>query len=166
MEEEVTGAQNKSSKTVGIIALVFVLLFAGGVALALFKGNNTTEMKKEEAVKEETVMEEEKDATGAAMEEKDAMMKEAKTFTVEGSPFMFSPKEIRAKKGDTVKIVFVNKQGFHDWTIDGFNAKTKQIKAGETDEVTFVADKAGTFEYYCSVGNHRQQGMVGKLVVE
>lgn len=32
--------------------------------------------------------------------------------------------------------------------------------------VTFVADTLGTFEYYCSVGNHRAQGMVGNLVVE
>lgn len=32
--------------------------------------------------------------------------------------------------------------------------------------VTFVADETGTFEYYCSVGNHRGQGMIGKLIVE
>jgi plastocyanin len=29
-----------------------------------------------------------------------------------------------------------------------------------------VADKKGTFEYYCSVGQHRALGMKGKLVVE
>jgi uncharacterized cupredoxin-like copper-binding protein len=32
--------------------------------------------------------------------------------------------------------------------------------------VQFVADKTGTFEFYCSVGNHRQMGMVGTLVVQ
>ena len=56
----------------------------------------------------------------------------------------------------------------HDWVIDEFSARAKQIQAGETDTVEFVANKKGTFEYYCSVGNgfHRQQGMVGKLIVE
>jgi len=40
------------------------------------------------------------------------------------------------------------------------------VTPGTPTSVTFVADKTGTFEYYCSVGNHRAQGMVGKLIVE
>jgi len=32
--------------------------------------------------------------------------------------------------------------------------------------VTFVADKAGEYEFYCSVGQHRANGMVGKLIVK
>ena len=32
--------------------------------------------------------------------------------------------------------------------------------------VTFIADQEGSFEYYCSVGNHREEGMVGTLIVE
>lgn len=88
-----------------------------------------------------------------------------KTFIVEGGMFYFSPKEISVNKGDKVKIVFKNVEGVHDWVIDEFNARTKIIKMGETDEVEFIADKTGSFEYYCSVGNHRQQGMVGVLKV-
>jgi nitrite reductase (NO-forming) len=64
-----------------------------------------------------------------------------------------------------VKIVLVNKGGIHDLVIDGFNVRTPQIGDGKSAEVTFVVDKTGTFEYYCSVGNHRQMGMVGKLIV-
>ncbi|HRH25547.1 MAG TPA: cupredoxin domain-containing protein [Parcubacteria group bacterium] len=89
-----------------------------------------------------------------------------KEFTVEGSSFAFAPKTMTVNKGDTVKITFINKVGFHDFVIDEFvGAKTKQIKAGENEVITFVADKSGTFEYYCSVGTHRQQGMVGSLTV-
>ena len=88
------------------------------------------------------------------------------SVVVLGKNFGFSETEIRVKKGDTVEIQFTNEAGFHDWVIDEFNAKTKQLKAGESETVTFVADKAGTFEYYCSVGSHRQMGMVGKLIVE
>ena len=42
---------------------------------------------------------------------------------------------------------------------------TKVIKTGETDTVEFIVDKAGTFEFYCSVGEHRNMGMVGALTV-
>lgn len=87
-------------------------------------------------------------------------------FKVEGGMMYFNPKEIRVKKGDKVRIVFTNKEGFHDWVIDEFNARTPQIRAGETATIEFVADKVGTFEYYCSVGQHRQLGMKGNLIVE
>ncbi len=90
----------------------------------------------------------------------------AKTFTVKGLNFSFDVKEIKVKKGDTVKIVFKNTEGFHDWRVDEFNAATKQIREGEEDTVTFVADKTGTFEYFCSVSKHRALGMTGKLIVE
>lgn len=93
-------------------------------------------------------------------------MMNAKTFTVEAEEFSFSAKEIRVKKGDVVTINFVNKEGMHDWVLDEFAAKTKQIGANQTDTVTFVASQVGTFEYYCSVGQHRQMGMKGNLIVE
>lgn len=91
---------------------------------------------------------------------------EVKTFTVTGKPFSFDVKEIKVKKGDTVKVVFTNTQGTHNWVLDEFGAQTKVLQAGASETVEFVADKAGTFEYYCSVGEHRQNGMVGKLIVE
>ncbi len=89
-----------------------------------------------------------------------------KEFAVTGTSFAFTPKTITVKKGDTVRIVFTNAAGFHDWVIDEFNARTPQIGAGKTATVEFVASKIGSFEYYCSVGNHRAQGMVGTLVVQ
>ena len=73
---------------------------------------------------------------------------------------------MKLRKGDTVKIVFKNSGGMHDWVIDEFSAKTKRIAANQEDTIQFVADKAGTFEYYCSVGNHRQMGMKGNLIVQ
>ncbi len=97
----------------------------------------------------------------------DAMMDKGKVkeFAVEGGMFYFKPAAITVKKGDTVKIVFTNKEGMHDWKIDEFNAHSQVIKAGETETVIFAADKVGTFEYYCSVGQHRANGMKGSLVV-
>lgn len=89
-----------------------------------------------------------------------------KEFTIIGSNFKFSLGEIRVKKGDTVKIVFKNQQGLHNWQVDEFGAATKVIQAGEQDTIEFVADKTGQFEYYCSVMQHRKMGMKGVFVVE
>ncbi len=88
-----------------------------------------------------------------------------KEFTVEGGKFYFAPTTFSVKKGDTVRVTFVNKDGFHDFVIDEFNVKTKQINGGEKEVIEFVADTAGSFEYYCSVGTHRAMGMKGTLVV-
>ncbi|MBY0539324.1 cupredoxin domain-containing protein [Patescibacteria group bacterium] len=87
-----------------------------------------------------------------------------KEFTVDGKNFSFTPELVSVKKGDTVRIKFVNSQGFHDFVIDEFKVATPQIKEGEA-VVEFVADKAGSFEYYCSVGSHRAMGMKGTLQV-
>ncbi|MFA5925857.1 MAG: plastocyanin/azurin family copper-binding protein [Parcubacteria group bacterium] len=89
-----------------------------------------------------------------------------RVFEISGKPFEFSVKEIKVKKGDKVRINFSSTQGMHDWVVDEFNAKTKIVQAGQSDSIEFVADKTGIFEYYCSVPTHRQQGMVGKLIVE
>ena len=85
---------------------------------------------------------------------------------VSASNFKFDKSEIRVKAGDTVKITFKNTQGFHDFVIDEFDVATKQGNGPSEETVTFVADKAGTYEYYCSVGQHRAMGMKGNLIVE
>jgi plastocyanin len=89
-----------------------------------------------------------------------------KEFTVEGKNFSFTPSTIAVNQGDTVKITFNATQGFHDFRVEGYGVGTKQMQAPGTEVLEFVADKAGTFEYYCSVGSHRQMGMKGTLIVQ
>lgn len=89
-----------------------------------------------------------------------------KTFTISGQPFSFTPNEITVDKGDTVRITFKNTSGNHDFVIDEFNVRIKVIQAGQEETIEFVADKIGTFEFYCSVGTHRQLGMKGELIVK
>lgn len=86
-------------------------------------------------------------------------------FTVDGNNYSFSPNTMTVKKGDTVRVTFKNVGGMHDWVLDEFNARTPRISSDKTAVVEFVADKVGTFEYYCSVGNHRAMGMKGTLTV-
>lgn len=89
-----------------------------------------------------------------------------KTFTVNGSNFTFAPASMTVNKGDRVRIVFNNVGGNHDLVIDEFNARTKVIGNGQSETIEFTADKTGSFEYYCSVGTHRQMGMKGTLIVK
>jgi plastocyanin len=89
-----------------------------------------------------------------------------KTFTVVGDNFKFSPTTMTVNKGDRVVVTFINKGGTHDWKIDEFNAATKIIQGGQQETISFTADKSGSFEYYCSVGQHRQMGMKGTLIVK
>lgn len=96
---------------------------------------------------------------------------EAVVFNLIGQNFRFimngteSP-DLRVKKGDRVLVRLMGGDMLHDWVLDEFNAATKQIKVGEEATVEFVADKTGTFEYYCSVGQHRAKGMKGNFIVE
>lgn len=89
-----------------------------------------------------------------------------RSFTITGSDFAFEPKTITVNNGDTVRITLDNKKGFHDLVIDEFQVATKKLQAGQKDVVEFTADKVGTFEFYCSVGEHRAMGMKGTLVVK
>lgn len=97
----------------------------------------------------------------------DAPVANAKTkeFTVNGKNFAFAPAAIDVQTGDHVKITFKDDEGFHDLVIDGIGA-TQRVNGGEESSLEFTADKKGTFEYYCSVGRHRQFGMHGQLIVE
>jgi len=103
---------------------------------------------------------------GGVMEGETGMTEEIKTFNIDARNFSFSKKEIRVKRGDRVRIDLSSVEGFHDWVVDEFNAKTSRVNTGQKTSVEFIADTAGTFEYYCSVGSHRQFGMAGKLIVE
>ncbi len=87
-------------------------------------------------------------------------------FDVEGKDYEYNLNQIKVKKGDTVTINFKSTQGFHDWVIDELGVATERVNDGEHTSITFTADKTGTFQYYCSVMNHRQKGMIGYLVVE
>ena len=87
-------------------------------------------------------------------------------FTVSGKNFSFTPNAITIKKGDKVKITFKNTAGFHDFKIDEYGLATKQAQAPYEEVLEFIADKVGSFEYYCSVGSHRSAGMKGTLTVE
>ncbi|MEX0932877.1 MAG: multicopper oxidase domain-containing protein [Candidatus Pacearchaeota archaeon] len=96
---------------------------------------------------------------------------DVKTFVLEGENFRYvmdgvDNPEIRVNQGDIVRIEFTSVGGFHDWVVNEFDASTERVNEGGLAMVEFIADKKGEFEYYCSVGSHREFGMFGKFIVE
>lgn len=146
-----------------VLAVVGVVLVVGGVLLAK-KAIRPQEVEEKTAINQTApVIEEAPEATSEVTTEETGVAKEV---VVEGSSYKFVPNVIKVKKGELVRVTFKNAGGMHDFVIDELDVRTNQISDGEEEEVEFVADKAGTFEYYCSVGKHRAMGMVGKLIVE
>jgi plastocyanin len=90
----------------------------------------------------------------------------ARVVEVRGVNYSYDVSEIKVKKGETITINFESTDGFHDFVIDELAVATKKVQPGTKTSVTFTADKVGSFEYYCSVGSHRAQGMSGVLTVE
>jgi heme/copper-type cytochrome/quinol oxidase subunit 2 len=121
----------------------------------------------EEPVMEET--ETEAPATEEPLAETAPVELKVIKITGENYKFMMNGKEnpeIKVKVGEKIKIEFTSTEGFHDFVIDELEAKTTKVTSGELTSVEFVANQAGTFSYYCSVGSHRASGMEGTFIVE
>ncbi len=90
-------------------------------------------------------------------------------LTAEGREFYLDGEEnpdIVVNQGDEVLIELMSEEGVHDLIIDEFGVDTGQLMEGESEAIQFTADRVGEFEYYCSVGTHRADGMYGNFIVE
>ena len=143
-----------------IAIIVLALVIIGAVIFFFATQKSSAPTTNESQNQTETIQEE--PAADNTQQETDA---NAVVVNISGKNFEFSQDTIELKKGQTVTVNFTSEDGFHDWVVDEFNAATSQVNTGESSSVTFVADKVGEFEYYCSVMQHRQMGMVGQLIV-
>ncbi len=87
-------------------------------------------------------------------------------ITIEAGAFYYKPNVINAKVGQKITILFDSKDMMHDFNIDELSVKGPMVKGGATDTFSFTPDKKGTFEFYCSIGQHRANGQVGTIVIE
>ncbi|MEK9207640.1 MAG: cupredoxin domain-containing protein [Patescibacteria group bacterium] len=140
---------------IGIIGVVIVAI--GG--FFVMNMNKSTTTNSNETINSAVTPASESATTPSAMSENE--------ITVEAGEFQFTPSEITVKKGEKVKITFKNAGKFpHNFTIADLSIATKRINPGQEDTVEFTANKTGEFKFFCSVGNHQEQGMVGTLTVE
>ena len=86
-------------------------------------------------------------------------------FTMTAKKYEFDPSAITVKKGEKVRLIITATDRDHGIKIEGYDIN-QELKKGDPTTIEFTADKAGTFEFKCSVYcgmGHRK--MKGKLVV-
>lgn len=147
-----------------IVGIVLILAFIGG-AILVSNQNNTNTTTRQEDIMQPTTSTESSDAMTEPTGTSDAIM-QARTINLEAGSFYYKPSEIRVKKGEKVTLIMKSMDMMHDFNIDELQVKIPVTKAGSSATVEFTADTVGTFQYYCSVGQHRQNGQVGTLIVE
>ncbi len=92
---------------------------------------------------------------------------EVKELVITGSNFKWDVVGPTIKKGDTVKLTVKVAEGGHGFALPEFNIRSNELGQGKEQIIEFVADKSGSFEYFCNVpcgSGHRQ--MRGMLIVE
>ncbi len=72
-----------------------------------------------------------------------------KTITISASRFKFEPNEITVKKGEEVIMIIQSQDVTHGLLLKDFGVKT-EIKKGQSTEVKFTPQTAGTFEGKCA----------------
>lgn len=89
------------------------------------------------------------------------------SLQVSETDFKLDPSTLNVDAAGTVTISAVNDGGTeHALEIEGpgVEEETDTIAPGESAEVT-VELQAGRYEMYCPIGNHRELGMEGTIVV-
>lgn len=107
---------------------------------------------------------------------------------VEMREFSYTPNTIEVRAGQLARINILNKGNIeHDFSITEIATASKpkvanpkhahemtgpepyihaSAEAGTKNTVEFTPTQPGTYEFYCVIKGHKEEGMVGKLVVK
>ena len=91
-----------------------------------------------------------------------------KTIRIEETEFRLEPAEITLDKPGTYVLEAVNSgDTVHALEVEGqgIEEKTEEIQPGQNAKLG-VELAAGTYELYCPVGGHKEEGMEGMLTVK
>ena len=87
---------------------------------------------------------------------------------VSAMEFSFDPGTIQIDKPGTYTFTLTN-DGSTEHALEiegqGLEEETETISPGSSGQVTLTFSKIGTYEFYCPVDGHREQGMEGELTV-
>ncbi len=91
-----------------------------------------------------------------------------RVFTIQARQFNYTPSIVRVQQGDTVKLTLVAEDVTHGLFIDGYDVNLEASPRQEKEaSATFVADRAGTFHFRCSITcGAMHPFMIGELIVE
>jgi len=83
-------------------------------------------------------------------------------ITIDAKRFEFNPNVIKIKEGEAVRLKINNIDGEH-----GFSIPELGIEVHDEKGTLFIADKKGTFDFYCHhYCGSGHGGMKGVLIVE
>ena len=136
---------------------------------AMMKKDGGAMMKDGGAMEQgEAVMKKETSESAPATDEElepQAAASAVKSFTMTAKQWAFEPSKITVNKGDTVKLAVKSIDVTHGFGLSAFGIN-ERLNPGETVNIEFVADKTGTFSFFCSVScGSGHGGMRGTLIV-
>jgi len=95
----------------------------------------------------------------------DILVGNTREFTIEAKQWDFVPSTITVNQGDLVRIKIKSIDVSHGFALPDFNVD-KLLNPDEEVIVEFIADKKGTFNFFCSVQcGLGHGGMRGQLIV-
>lgn len=89
------------------------------------------------------------------------------TVQISETEFKLDPASVKLDAAGTYTFHVVNDGGTtHALEIEGEGVEEESDELGPGDSADVTVElKAGTYELYCPIGNHREQGMEGTLTV-
>lgn len=91
---------------------------------------------------------------------------ETKEFNIVASNWEFIPQLIEVNIGDKIELHMTSSQGTHGIAFLEFGV-SETLREGEDVHVEFIADKTGTFNFFCIVPCGKgHNGMKGLIVVK
>lgn len=91
--------------------------------------------------------------------------KNRREFTVDAKRYAFSPAKMEVTQGDVVRITLIAGDIPHSFTIDDYRI-AKRGEPGKPVTFEFLADRAGTFKFYCNLMiDDGCRKMAGELIV-
>jgi uncharacterized cupredoxin-like copper-binding protein len=90
------------------------------------------------------------------------------TIEIGETEFALDPANVQVDETGTVTFRVTNNGSIpHALEVDGqgIEDETETIEPGAFAELTVDLSKEGSYELYCPIGNHRDQGMEGELIV-
>jgi plastocyanin len=163
---------NKRNATLTIIAFLIILI--GAIAAVLIaseltddndSNDTTSETRDDEIVNEEDINNVENGIVSqpqVTQPDEDII----NTYDITMSNFTFSPNIIEATPGETLTVSLTSIGETHDFVIDELDVQSFLLGSNESQDLTItIPDNASgnVYQFYCSVGNHREMGMVGEI---
>jgi plastocyanin len=92
----------------------------------------------------------------------------AETVKIGESEFKLTPADVSVKPGEVTFEATNDGATTHNLEVEGPGEEqtTEDIAPGESASITVDMSKPGTYEMYCAIDSHREQGMEGEITVE